>query len=42
MSSQSERATFVQNVFINSTDKIKISISNLYYEDWNKLKAYFF
>ena len=42
MSLQSEQVTLAQqDVFINSTDKIKISTSDLYYEDENKLEAYF-
>ena len=42
MSLQSERVTFAQqNVFISNTDKIKISTSDLYYANRDKLEAYF-
>ena len=42
MSLQLKRAIFAQqDVFISSTNKIKILTSDLYYEDQNKLEAYF-
>ncbi len=40
MSSQSERVTLSQEASIFSADKIKISTSNLYHDDRNKLEAY--
>ncbi len=40
MSSQSERVTLSQEAIIFSADKIKISTSNLYHDDRDKLKAY--
>ncbi len=40
MSSQSEWVTLSQEVSIFSADKIKISTSNLYHDDRNKLEAY--
>ena len=42
MSLQSKQVTFAQqDVFISSINKIKILTLNLYYEDQNKLEAYF-
>jgi len=40
MSSQSERVTLSQEAIIFSADKIKISTSNLYHDDRDKLEAY--
>ncbi len=40
MSSQSERVTLSQEASIFSADKIKISTSNLYHDDRDKLEAY--
>ncbi len=40
MSSQSEQVTLSQEASIFSADKIKISTSNLYHDDRNKLEAY--
>ncbi len=40
MSSQSERVTLDQEASIFSADKIKISTSNLYHDDRDKLEAY--
>ncbi len=40
MSSQSERVTLSQEASIFSANKIKISTSNLYHDDRNKLEAY--
>ncbi len=40
MFNQSEWIMLSQRVSIFNADKIKISTLNLYYNDWNKLKAY--